>query len=513
MASRMMRNEHKGMTTVAPIRCSPKQNFMQRLCQMLCGGANSPTNEQPNQKVGRSNGINGDGPEKMGNKHFGNSDREAERKASGSHKAGQSWENNKETSNGRPADNTWEQPVKNKINGPEKPVYSSSSQEDFMNEAMNKNGKYKDPEPPKVIIRSFDQQSEAQQKEGIKREKNSENQTKRTTGSTEQAAGLPQRNEKQNDSAEQPSHYRDHKFTETSPPKTTTSSFGLDFVMQPSFNKDDKYADASFPKPTKSSAAPQIKDDKYADTSPLPTAKSSSAPQIVRQTSFKDKKYEDTNPSITTKSSVVPQIVRQTSFKDKKYADTSPPITTTSSGGTHKYSDTSTPTKTKSSFMQNFVRQTSFNDDDKYRNTRVGQKDVKDTNFCEDDKYTDTNNPPKTSRSSVSHTSLEQQKGVSKQENYNENQVNTRPSSSMSTNISSLGQGGQYQSQKSVAKPEGINKDVKTTGLNHPSGIKSTEHAPKEQHKGVLKQDNSYEIDRDVRSDPSKVTISGSRQK
>ncbi|KAJ0041220.1 hypothetical protein Pint_26983 [Pistacia integerrima] len=282
MATPMRRYEDEGMTTgpptsynpVAPTSYSPKQTFLQRLCLMLCGGANSPTNEQPNQKVGRSNGINGDGPEKMGNKHFGNSDQEAERKASGSHKAGQSWESKKETSNGTPADNTWEQPV-------EKPVYSSS--QDVIKEAMNKNGEYKDPEPPKVIIRSFDQQSEAQQKEGVKQAKNSENRTKRITGSTEQTAGLPRRNEKQNDSAQQPSHYRDHKFTETSPPKTTTSSFGLEFVMQPSFNKDDKYADASFPKPTKSSAAPQIKDDKYADTSPLPTAKSSSAPQIANE--------------------------------------------------------------------------------------------------------------------------------------------------------------------------------------------------------------------------------------
>ncbi|KAJ0041223.1 hypothetical protein Pint_26984 [Pistacia integerrima] len=137
--------------------------------------------------------------------------------------------------------------------------------------------------------------------------------------------------------------------------------------------------------------------------------------------------------------------------------------------------------------MQNFVRQTSFNDDDKYRNTRVGKKDVKETNFCKDDKYTDTNNPPKTSRSSVGHTSVEQQKGL-----------RTRRAISVT---------------KECCQAEGINKDVKTTELNHPGGIKSTEHASKEQHKGVHKHDNSYELDRDAKSDPSKVTISGSRQK
>ncbi|XP_031250404.1 putative uncharacterized protein DDB_G0285119 [Pistacia vera] len=90
--------------------------------------------------------------------------------------------------------------------------------------------------------------------------------------------------------------------------------------------------------------------------------------------------------------------------------------------------------------------------------------------------------------SSARNPSSEQQKDVPKQAENIENQINTRTSSPVIVNSSSLGQGGQILSQeqqKSVTKPDGIKKDDKNTVPSHVRAENSIGEASKQQQKIV----------------------------
>ncbi|KAJ0097953.1 hypothetical protein Patl1_27619 [Pistacia atlantica] len=90
--------------------------------------------------------------------------------------------------------------------------------------------------------------------------------------------------------------------------------------------------------------------------------------------------------------------------------------------------------------------------------------------------------------SSARNPSSEQQKDVPKQAKNIENQINTRTSSPVIANSSSLGQGRQILSQeqqKSVTKPEGIKKDDKNTVPSHVRAENNIGEASKQQQKIV----------------------------
>ncbi|KAJ0098189.1 hypothetical protein Patl1_27622 [Pistacia atlantica] len=467
---------------------------------------------------------------------------------------GELLQNKQKISDERPAEKTGEHPSGNKV-GSHQPVCKDLSTEDVTRK-NNEAGEYEESKPPNVACSSFEHLSEEQRKEGPEQEIKNKSQTP-IIGGAEQAGQII---EKQKHALNQAGVNEDIRHAGSSSSETAKSSVGEEAACETSLNKEDKHTDPRRPERFKSTVVKELsirvsfgEDDANTDTSSSKMSKKIAEEKVVKQVrSVKEDKCTDTTPPKSSKSSAEEKVFKQRSFKeDDKFTETSPAKTGKRSTEQKvaekesfkkedKFTETIHPKTTKSSIGQTLERQGNFNKDDKNSNKNDWQTVVKPASFSKDDRKSDASPPTtikssdgeklvgqesfkkedeyrKTNHSSKTTKSEQEQKGFGKQESNNEKQVNTRLSSSMVTDFSSLGQGRQLLSkeqEKGVVKQEGINKDDENPGISYTDRTKSSiRQASKERQKEIHKQDKSYESHgRNTKPDHSENATSGSKQ-